>query len=435
MRLPTDKKAQVANMAGENVNLNYEEVKVDHLAEAIKEQKLSEKKIAADRPQDMIPDPGNGNHYLLRWRSKDNETSFIFLKNNEQLETMKNTMLNKSFSKFLENRSIEVIALKDAVAEWSRNRKVLYSTIGLKLMEDGVQKRLQAKKVAPPKSPVAPVKKVNVKEGIAFIRRIAISLSIMNEQIVALEEDYRDQERIKMKRLQTFFTQFARKKAAYERRKMINCMKLKIPMESTALIPQTQIDNMDYGTLFPNRYYEINFDLNDDDLTTGKRTTKQFSLFTLLTNEIYTPEIVQYFSSNEIQLAPVPRYSVLKQTEFKVINFQIDGIRLLNPAFKYIMAYTVNVDTQEVEACGHIELPASKIQTLEVNLNPVRTAASQKGSWGTLLFINLDYLPSKADAERQVSSAFEVKNFKYLTKFYSELCNDPSLTRTMGIFG
>ena len=365
------------------------------------------------------------------------ESVFIYFKSEVDLETFRNTLLCKS----------------DAGRDFcqsSRARNTLLAAINLRkgrfgssLLETIEDKMKTWKKPAPVREPVTikaqpEVRKPDINRLRSLIRKLAIWTAINNESLRVSEEEYRRQRNLQMKAVRDFFTAVTQKKARFERRKIIDCMKNKTPAADLLLFPGTQPDNADYGTLFPKVYYEFSHESIKEDSKIATEMMDLFKVYILLTNEIYTYDVLPFYSSQELSLTPIPSLSAMRHSEFKVTESELRGISLHQQPFSYIMAYKVNSRTEQIESVGYEEIPKQKTFVLEINLKalqPGQGPSKLQTSVGKLVLCNDQIHPEPEMIEKPILSLFVAKNFAYLKKTFALLKADACMASTLSVFG
>lgn len=451
--MPVDKSGKQTKQTGEVIDFPFENFIADSFKDLVDKQRTDiGKKELKENPQNTLDTKASNYTYIMALSQpgiKHPETQFIYFKNDAELITFKNTLIQSSTigKSFIRQQSSDDGVIRQAL---SRNKgaraEAVFSAIEKTINEKRRLRERETKLVSQTPKQVAPVsppkiesplvkKQLNYKSAISFIRKLAIFQSVTNEQIIAMEEGFKEEENARYHKVQTFFKNYALKKARFERKKLVQCMKTKTVIKSSALFPQTQTDNTDYGIIYPRMYFDIHFTSTGELQKISNSSLGVFKLFILLTNEIYSSENVLYFSSDELDLASIPGYSVLRQSEFKVVGWKHHGIRLLNSDFKYLMVYKVNSESHNVEAIGYEEIPKKTTLAFEVSLKPCSYASDSQGTSGKLVFSNNHHIVTPEEVESKVSSSLSVKNFKYLSKLYSEKESDTSLSRTVGIYG
>lgn len=397
----------------------------------VEEQRVHQAKLAKEAPQQLIDPSASSYSHIIKLDDAvaKGESLFIYLKTEEELLTFKNTLLAKSpiGKSFYDDPKVKQTL--NAAINLRRGRYLQSFFEIAQRRANGFQ--VPKKQAVFSKSVARSVDHAKLR---AILRRLAITTVIERELLKASEDDYKREKNLRMKKIQDFFKNFAFKKAKFERRKIINCMKKKIPASDLYLFADAQPDNTDYGVLNPKAYFEINTSGVIEKTDEPERVSHLFKVYLLLTNEIYSKDVLPYYFSQELDLTPVPGYSSLTPTEFRVSNFSVQGISLFKQPFEYLLVYKVDSSSKEIVAIGHERIPTSKLMTLEITLKPVRSA-NRSGSYGKLVLSNAAFNVDSEGLSKPVSSMFAATNFSYLKKLYSLKYADPCLSRLLGTFG
>lgn len=408
-------------------------------ADALHEEMANQVKLSKEAPQRKLDSKANSYPLLIRLDDSlaKGESLFIYLKSEDQLETLRNTLLSNSQlgTDYYGSKKPKDI-IKTAVN--LRNLRMAEAFLDTASRNyKGFQKepQFQPSKVVSYEPAVPVKKKLSIFEMRSVLRRLALFMSFNREYLKVSEEEFKQNINNKMKFIQVFFKEFARKKTKFERKKIIDCMRNKTPASNLLLLPETQLDNADYGVIHPRAYFEISTDFSQESFRKQDPGSHLFKIYLLLTNEIYSKDVLPYYSSQELSLIPVPGYLSMHQTEFRVAGSEFQGVSLHRQAFRYLLAYKVDCRSQEIVAIGFEDMPAKKVLTVEINLKPVSGDFKGQGTLGKLVLCNETYPVDHESVRETISGLFASNNFSYLKKFYALKHDDPSLSRLLGIFG